>query len=336
MKKLISNILYFTLFFTVFLPNAFSWDATGHKIIAAIAYENLTPETKAKVDQLTCIFDKSNYNGHCNESENAKLTRFMFDATWADLLRGENVPEFDDWHFIDNPKNSKQPKNVVWAINESKKVLTKWQYDIYEKAVFLRFLLHFAGDAHQPLHCINHGDKGGNLIPINSQYAENLHEYWDRGLGEFCSKDFYQNQQYQNFRHYKNNYYQNKNNYYQNYQKRSQCHPLTKKELFKLANYIEYKYPKNYFGNKANDLNPKNWAIESYDTALNFAYNVYPNSKPSYQYEQEGRKIALERIALAGYRLANLLNNLPPNLAAASSKPLRQMEAIDEVRRVEK
>jgi hypothetical protein len=306
------KFLFFVITFLslIILQNSYAWDATGHKIIAAIAYDNLTPETKAKVDQLTCIFDKNNHDGFCNNSENAKKTRFMFDATWADLLRSENIPDFDDWHFIDNPNNSTQPKNVVWALNESKKVLSKWQYDIYEKAIFFRFLLHFVGDAHQPMHCVNHNDRGGNLVPINSKYADNLHEYWDRGLGEFCSRFSYEDQ--------------------------TNCSPLSKKELNQLINYIEYRYPKNYFDSKIYDLNPKNWAIESNLIANNFAYQLTANSKPSYKYDKIGRKIALEQIALAGFRLANLLNNIEINLAAASSKPLTEIEAIEEVKNIEK
>lgn len=319
MKKF-TNFIFVILFFTI-APNIFAWDATGHKIIAAIAYENLTPETKAKVDQLTCLFDKSNQNGYCSQSPNAAKARFMFDATWADLLRGENVPDFDNWHFTDNPRNPKNPKNVVWAINKSKHVLAKWQYDIYAQAIYFRFLLHFAGDAHQPLHCIEHNDRGGNLVPINSKYADNLHEYWDRGLGEFCSRNFYQIQQHDK---------------YQNYASKSQCTPLSKKELFKLVNYIEYKYPKNYFGDKVNDLNPKNWAIESYDTAVNFAYDLKANQKPTYQYDKKGRAISLERMALAGYRLANLLNNITFKTGSTATKPLTETEAITEVSAIEK
>lgn len=307
-KKIIFFIITFSLF--AIIQNSYGWDATGHKIIAAIAYDNLTPETKAKVDQLTCIFDKNNHDGFCNNSEKANKTRFMFDATWADLLRGENIPDFDDWHFIDNPNNPTEQKNVVWAIDESKIVLAKWQYDIYEKVIFLRFLLHFVGDAHQPMHCVNHNDRGGNLVPINAKYANNLHEYWDRGLGEFCSRFSSQNL--------------------------TNCSPLSKQELKQLTNYIEYRYPKNYFGSKIYDTNPKNWVTESNLIANNFAYKLAANSKPSYQYDKIGREITLQQIALAGYRLANLLNNIPINLAAASSKPLTEIEAIEEVKAIEK
>jgi len=57
----------------------------------------------------------------------------------------------------------------------------------------MRFLLHFIGDIHQPLHTtarVNDdypkGDKGGNDFPLPNHYsAKNLHSVWDKVVYEF-------------------------------------------------------------------------------------------------------------------------------------------------------
>lgn len=57
----------------------------------------------------------------------------------------------------------------------------------------LRFLVHFVGDLHQPLHAATmysaefpDGDLGGNYYKIQvpgSSYTTNLHSFWDSGAG---------------------------------------------------------------------------------------------------------------------------------------------------------
>jgi hypothetical protein len=54
------------------------------------------------------------------------------------------------------------------------------------------------------------------------------------------------------------------------------------------------------------NLNPEIWAAESYTIATKFAYNLPVN----YSYEREAQKICIKRIALAGCRLAALLDTI--------------------------
>ena len=47
----------------------------------------------------------------------------------------------------------------------------------------LIFLVHFVGDMHQPLHCSDNNDKGGNDIKLDFfGRNSNLHSVWDSGL----------------------------------------------------------------------------------------------------------------------------------------------------------
>ena len=64
------------------------------------------------------------------------------------------------------------------------------------KSVALRFLIHYLGDIHQPLHCATRvdysypdGDKGGNLFHLkSSQGVSNLHALWDSAIYQFSER----------------------------------------------------------------------------------------------------------------------------------------------------
>lgn len=271
---------------TILLPLtfhcAFAWDAMGHRIIAAIAYDQLTPTAKAKSNELIdYLADAYPYN-----------SSFQTASSWADFLRQDGVDTFDAWHFINQPfsddgtpTHPAGATNIVWAINQCIAILQNPSSNQFEKAFFLRFLLHLVGDAHQPLHCANRfsadfpkGDQGGNLLLIKQDNYNNLHAYWDDGLGFF----------------------------------ESSCNlSMTKSQQAKcLAEKIEQDYPESFFQQKANDLNPGDWAAESFTIAKDFVYQTPEYRSLSKSYQQQGQRIVEQQLALAGYRLANLLNLL--------------------------
>jgi hypothetical protein len=148
------RILIFIYLF-LFSSYAIAWSATGHKIVAQIAYDNLIPMTKTQIG--------------LEEKE------FIQAATWADQIRGErNTQQFDAWHHL----------QLVPAINKNRAVLKNPNIASTDKLLALRFLTHLVGDIHQPLHCTQ-DDKGGNRFLINSPHAKNLHALWDGGVGLF-------------------------------------------------------------------------------------------------------------------------------------------------------
>lgn len=64
-----------------------------------------------------------------------------------------------------------------------------------EQADALRFVIHFVGDLHQPLHCTTNNDRGGNCVPVKffgdnpslsdpakESYTPNLHGIWDTNM----------------------------------------------------------------------------------------------------------------------------------------------------------
>ncbi len=245
---------------SVCLPfTAYAWNSMGHRVIGEIAYDNLTPVAKAKSMELV------NYLANAYPYSST----FQTANAWADYLKMDDVHVYDSWHFYNKPysldgtpTHPAQWPNLIWALNQSINILKSPNANQYEKAFFIRFLMHLTGDAHQPLHCINYfsaaypnGDDGGNLEP------NKLHAQWDNGLGLFDERCGLA------------------------YSKAS------KAKCF--AEEIQTAYPENYFGARAMDLNPQDWIEESYTMG---------------ESQKQSRDIIKQQLALAGYRLANILN----------------------------
>ena len=109
-------------------------------------------------------------------------------ATWADKFRDANQngarEKTRQWHFVDieiaspdldqacfgHPpvppgtpaSNGPEQDCVVDKIQEFAAELANPATDPEEQIVALKFLLHFVGDLHQPLHAADHHDRGGN------------------------------------------------------------------------------------------------------------------------------------------------------------------------------
>jgi hypothetical protein len=159
------------------LPS-FAWWAEGHRLAARIAEEQLTPAARA---QVTAILKP----GETLESV----------AAWADEVRGRRR-DTGPWHYIDIPINKPHldmardcPKGdcVVAKVEDFEKALRDPSLDPVKRREALMFLVHFVGDMHQPLHCSDNGDKGGNGVRVtvpNVARPTNLHSAWDGAMLE--------------------------------------------------------------------------------------------------------------------------------------------------------
>lgn len=177
-------------------PQARAWGDLGHEVTALVAYRHLSPTARAALDTLLASDDDS-------------LTPrdFAGRATWADKYRNTHR-ETAAWHFvdieIDQPNlddacfgfpalpagqlASAGPAQdcVVNKIDEFAGELKNPSTPAAERLLALKFLIHFIGDLHQPLHAADHHDRGGNCIGlIPPQGAQsNLHAYWDVSVVE--------------------------------------------------------------------------------------------------------------------------------------------------------
>jgi hypothetical protein len=181
-----------------FPVGAFAWGFEGHEIVAAIARGYLTPDVRGKVDQMLAA-DQDTLTAH----------DMLTEATWADRYRSGHS-ETTEWHFVDielehpdlqsacfgfpasDGVASQGPAHdcVVNKVSEFSKELASPAAPPPERLLALKFLLHFVGDMHQPLHDSDNHDKGGNCVLLNlgGPRQVNLHGYWDtvvvRGLGD--------------------------------------------------------------------------------------------------------------------------------------------------------
>jgi hypothetical protein len=112
-------------------------------------------------------------------------------ASWADQIRNERR-ETGPWHYVDiqitdphlDMKRDCPDGNCVLAkIEEFKATLKDRNAAPEKRKEALMFVVHFIGDMHQPLHCSDHHDKGGNDVKLTYfGRATNLHSLWDSGL----------------------------------------------------------------------------------------------------------------------------------------------------------
>jgi len=296
---------------------AFAWDSYGHMEVAYVAYQKLSPAAKARVDALLQMNpDYSNWTMMIPDGTSEaqkKLMVFMFAATWPDAIKGEaqysddgtnggNTPDGNSssqntgyrdllrhkyWHFIDTPfstDGTQLPQiptpNAQERIALFRATLASTSDDSL-KSYDLAWLLHLVGDVHQPLHCatrvdstLTQGDEGGNKVKLKcSGCAAHLHTYWDDLLGSGSTPQAVVN------------------------------------SVMRAAQKLAPADPA-----LAAITDEKAWVAESFQEAQQNVYQapVGPGLGPfalTTAYKNAAKTLAKQRIALAGTRLANLINN---------------------------
>ena len=193
-------VLLIILSFASFPASALAWGYEGHEVIAAIARSYLTPTAKAQVDALLAT-DQDSLTAHDMLSE----------ATWADAYRGAGHKETAAWHFVDIELDHPDLKSacfgypspgalasqgpaqdcIVDKIDAFSKELASPSTSSAERLLALKYLLHFVGDVHQPLHASDNHDRGGNcvLLGMSGPRTVNLHSYWDTAVVQAMGSD---------------------------------------------------------------------------------------------------------------------------------------------------
>jgi hypothetical protein len=250
-----------------------AWGPEGHRVIAQIARAHLNQTARLHVRELLGDDDLASV------------------STWADEIRPQR-PETFPWHFVDIPMNSSgffeqrdcyRPDEkrsnsrddhhncVVDRIVMFVQVLADKNAPRAKRVEALKFVVHFVGDIHQPLHAIGEA-RGGNDIHVTEFGSAqcgtrpcNLHGAWDIGLIEHAARS---DEQY--------------------------CSELKQLTL------------RRHLQSKA-DGAPASWANESF----RYAKEVWVNDGGviDESYFRKNTPILNERLALAGLRLAKLLND---------------------------
>jgi hypothetical protein len=170
-----------------------AWGERGHRFVANVASRHLTGVARANVAWLLGPESLDDV------------------ASWADAYQGA-VTQTATWHYVDMPPDATsydrdrdcplQPgvtagsrkdtwrDCVVDRILYNEQRLADVTLDRADRAIALKFVVHFVGDLHQPLHAMTIA-RGGNDIPVNLFGSDlcgaaaarpapcNLHSVWD-------------------------------------------------------------------------------------------------------------------------------------------------------------
>ncbi len=285
---------------------ALAWHSPGHMAVAYVAYQQLTPAVRARALQLLALNPNfkvwQSFIPAGTPPDQANLYLFMMASTWPDEIKAIHTYSGNDdppkavkgtiekdtlaysdmalhkyWHFVNSPIPSTAapavPPDALTEIIEFRTEIASNASDAI-KSYDLVWLEHMVGDIHQPLHCANRfigtkSDGGGNSVVVTGS-AGDLHTFWDDlpGLGE------------------------------------TKNYPVA----VKFATSLTPADPK-----AAADTTVADWAQESYKLAVSDVYTapilvgLGPYTiTPAYQ--ARALADAKLRVALAGARLANLLN----------------------------
>lgn len=297
-----SNISTLFLFLTI-TGLSLTWHSKGHLKIARIAAIHLESTQSGIAASTWAKSLLAPFSKYCGEGA-FPLTEC---GTWASKIKNQHWNSMENWHIISNPileegftPATKVPdtseETVITVINSNVKHISigdpfgGGKSTLFGKSIALRNLVHFVADLHQPLHCgtlysAKHptGDQMGTLFAINffgNKSQDNLHFLWDNMMEK---------------------------------EPETLQSPLTAAEytsLTKEAQSVVNQFSKDpSFANQINqNYEPGMWARESYDLASSTVYpGVVEGEAPSADYIAKGKTILLRRMALAGKRLASLI-----------------------------
>ncbi|WP_428849191.1 S1/P1 nuclease [Xanthomonas arboricola] len=159
---------------------AFAWGPQGHRLVARVAETELSPQARAQVAQLLAGEPDPTLHGV---------------ASWADELR-EHDPDLGKrsgpWHYVNlaehdcgyAPQRDCPDGNcVIAALDRQTAVLADPRQPLDARRQALKFVVHFVGDIHQPMHAGYAHDKGGNDFQLQVDgKGSNLHALWDSGM----------------------------------------------------------------------------------------------------------------------------------------------------------
>lgn len=277
-----------------------AWDSVGHQVVAQIAWANMTPQARSRAAELLKAApsdaDLASLSTHDREL-------FLLASTWPDIVRDEGFRarrekyHHANWHFTnffwEQPDPGSPPRdrddlqpakeNVAERLKVLEERLTDSGRGDADKAVDLAWVLHLAGDIHQPLHTSARvtptepeGDRGGNLFTLAED--DSLHWYWDSILQKI---------------------------WYRRGLSESQM-------AVKIAEEFQRQLPESSMRERLKPGQYEDWAREGLAKAK---AEVYPPSlergkEPSSAYRWQTYNTAKPAMVLAGYRLAEMLNRL--------------------------
>lgn len=289
-----------------------AWDETGHKLTAYIAWQQMRPDVRENVVKILLAAPEDAqlstfYMPYGSQSEEARRRDFfMIAATWADIIKDRNFDarfkkyNNSNWHYFDTMWTVTDGKvSFVTSTEDLGKLMEKLaDFDKVirgsasnpDKAIAIAWLEHLIGDLHQPLHTSGRiygdetkGDQGGNLFALTPKgttrdKADNLHRFWDSAIGRSIP---------------------------------NASDTCDSAYIEPIGQTIMRAFPYTKLQSRLSAGKYDVWEKESVEISTTEVYKGLTRYEaPSEEYKKRALSIAQERIALAGYRMGELFNEV--------------------------
>jgi hypothetical protein len=258
---------------------ALAWGQEGHSIVAEIAQRRLSANALREINTLL--------GSELPGLEHAQFSLGSI-ASWPDDYRADHHDETRGWHFVDipydrdgysGPRDCKLDEKygdcIINELVRARAALADCSQQDRDRAIALKFVVHFIGDLHQPLHATTRtnpdtgeDDRGGNAIEVTFLGAKsNLHKVWDTDLIMHKVYDWGE------------------------YVRLLETKWLPGKDIAAL---------------QASD--PVQWAEDAHKAGQLVVYNFRGDHVLDEEYYRDGIAVVDRQLALAGLRLARVLN----------------------------
>ena len=259
---------------------AHAYGRDGHRIVCDLAYRYLSDEARTEIDRLVAL--------------DPEFSAFREICSWADEVRGSTHRHTAPWHYINQDRNDPQVDAedcaeggcITSAIDLHAGIFADRSRSDADRLEALKFLAHWMGDIHQPLHVSIEGDRGGNDINVlwRGERRTNLHRVWD---SEIILDHMSEAWPWASATE-RDDYFANE---------LAAGIPLAGVDIY-------------------TPLDPIGWAQESHDIVRSREFGYYwaraehDPIEPGDHYYETGLAISKQRLQLAGVRLAGLLNQI--------------------------
>jgi hypothetical protein len=284
---------------------AHAWDELGHRVVARIAWDHMTPAARQNAIRLLQAAPPNSGIAELMPATGTMEERqrewFVWAAVWSDMIRDREHAgaryAHADWHYVNffweqRPDGTRRDRpdmaRAGFLIEQMERIggtLGNAAVPDSARAIDLMWALHLGGDSHQPLHNNARitaedpeGDRGGNSFRLAGLYPfNNLHAYWDSLIGfsvPWADVD------------------------------RTEADYVGS-----IARRIAAEYPQSRMRGQIDPGEYEEWSREGFRIAQRVAYTgLTRNQAAPPSYRRSAWNAAEPRVALAGYRLADLLN----------------------------
>lgn len=287
---------------------AYAWDDFGHKLVARIAWDNMTPQARAHaIAILRNAGADTGLRGTATGtlSTQQQIDLFVAAASWADVVRdtaqGLRMEKYHHpyRHYVDTFWRQDTDFGTIQAVDRRPEGdllrdaprLQGWltSANAEQKALGLAWMMHLVGDIHQPLHASGrvtpqdpYGDAGGNDFKLEETNPQtharrSLHSVWDGIMTSTLQKH---------------------------------AGESDAAFLARSAHDVAAHHPRGEFSAEIGQHDFRDWAAASVAIAKRSVYTapLVRNQAAPAAYRQAAFQAAEPRVALAGYRLADMLN----------------------------